>query len=218
MPELDPNWEYYTPDPEILEVMGDGNESVSNYDRVVDDRLYKNGCQGIRFGSGDPNRVILKEAKEKVIENRLLERKICKQCGYSFQPKRGTRVYCSRECKSKSQVKHTNSRIGSGKRKVWGESSKCKICKVCNKSYEPTSYIQKVCSNLCATKSRTAKFNSINSIGISNIETLKGMYDNGTKVKEIAALLGITVNTVKVWRRKLGISPRGPRGRVVEVV
>jgi transposase-like protein len=198
MPELDSSWEYYVPDPEIAEILGDGidrREIESLYD-IVDKRDYTSGSSGLRFGTGNPTKPpLLRLGKEKVgVGSRELNRKLCPQCGYSFQPSRSTRLYCSPECKAKSQSR-----------------KKIKRCTRCGKDYTPTRWGQLTCSRSCASKLRmTSK--------VGTIEKFRGLYESGMKVTEISSLLSISVPTVKRWRKELGLEARGPRGQVAKAV
>lgn len=108
--EFDPAWEYYEPDPYVAWVFARSGQA-SGFDAVFDGRMHKFGSVGMRFGSGDPNKIpVLRLGKEK-IDRRVhncgqgLLPKNCVHCGRVFRPARSTRVYCSPSCKQRSQVK-----------------------------------------------------------------------------------------------------------------
>lgn len=187
--EFDPAWEFYEPDPYVAWVFATSG-GVSGMDGVVDGRMYREESLGLRFGKGNPDATMpgrLGRPKPGV-ESRLLERKTCPKCGYSFPPSRSTQVYCTDECSNLSQVKLC------GVRK----------CRSCGADYKPKRQRQVVCSNSCASKSRHNK--------LGRLDEFKTMYAGGSKVADIASDMGVSVTTAKEWRRLLNLGPRGPGG------
>lgn len=127
--ELDPAWEYWTPDPEIDEVM-----RYTNVDIIATIIEFNGGKirDGIRFGKGNPNRPYGKIAREKISILESTER--CTVCGDFFYRTANHQKYCSRQCKRESW---------------YGRSYSARTCEACNKYYMPKYYKQRFCSTLC---------------------------------------------------------------------
>jgi predicted nucleic acid-binding Zn ribbon protein len=103
MPEhIDEAWEYWTPDVEIAEVLAEAAAPAAALDLVTDKRVEL----GLRFGKGDPDRALLREAREKprCVAGRPRELvDVTCPCGVTFRPDRAGRKYHSRACCASAQ-------------------------------------------------------------------------------------------------------------------
>jgi len=143
MPELDPKWEYWTPDEEILELLN--IETEKNFDSILNSRSSQEDFQGFRFGKGNPNRSKFRLAPEKSIPYKELKQKLCQGCKELFKPKRNRDLFCSKECYNKNYN--------------WKELNKRTLpdrnCLFCHKLFRPIARIQVYCCMNCSNKGRT---------------------------------------------------------------
>lgn len=104
--QFDPAWEYWQPDPDIIEAM-DCERLGAFADLGLEDEFGVRGRwqrgrdnYGFRFGRGNPNLIFIKFAPAKrgrAHESKPAPRYECQQCGGGFDGSWGRRVYC-REC------------------------------------------------------------------------------------------------------------------------
>jgi hypothetical protein len=129
---IDPSWEYFTPDPEVAEVLR--TERVDFAD-LMDSRLYKTRNQGLRFGRGNPDAFIGRIAPKRYeVERADLRHRPCKTCGEFFLPERTSRRYCSRDCSPSPGAPRLHLD---------------RPCQVCNALFRPESAGTKYCSVRC---------------------------------------------------------------------
>lgn len=142
MPELDPDWEYWTPDPEIAELMGesttsDGFEGLG-IEYFRNERL--GGNVGFRFGTGNPNNARFRLAPERyreVRESRCRDIK-CSVCGITFKQYRPDREFCSRVCANAVTAEERR------------ERPQELACVRCGKLFDPARTDQVYCGRVCA--------------------------------------------------------------------
>lgn len=145
MPELDPEWEYFTADPEIEDLLA---LSPGVYDLGSDAAR-----AGVRFGSGKPGGGSMgRVAREKVKPPPDPRPKplakppdaTCPACVAPFRRKRRGQRYCSPECKPKG-----------GRPRLRPREAAC--CR-CLKVFEPKQiHHHKYCSPACANRAAGAR-------------------------------------------------------------
>lgn len=205
---IDPRWEYWTPNPEVEEVLRWAARSKSSdvfkvlgleyEDRQMTDQRGK--PSGFRIGWGHPDRhppFKLGPAK-RVRESKLPVNKVCQGCGRLFNPDRASRKCCSAAC-----VAHA------GRARELLDRN----CQLCGATFSPREATQVMCSILCASRRATAVRQTASLD--RHAETLTRMWRAGERVVEIATVLGVTVGWVKKMRRRLGLDarPSGNRSR-----
>lgn len=174
MPEqFAPEWEYWTPSDEMLELLDDREDRI-DFSCVFDERLYKNDNSGLRYGNGNPDKCKTTQAQLKPWDfTDCLRDKRCKQCDTYFTPSESRRVYCSCACAGKagsklrevSQIQYRcigcdKDFVSKTKNRVYC-SPKCYNrkgaiptlqlikCAYCSNKFKPRKASRKCCSRVC---------------------------------------------------------------------
>ena len=92
--EFDPAWEYYTPDPEIAELLPPSGNALHCFLEAMRDD--SGTPTGIRFGRGNPDRYHATRLAPLRPERPAPPPRLCPTCGWSFE---GRNRYCSRACR-----------------------------------------------------------------------------------------------------------------------
>jgi hypothetical protein len=133
MPELlDPDWEYFVPDPEIAEVMGCA--APEGFDGVIDwqeDRRGRGHASGLRFGRGNPDYARFRLAPPKADRPTARPRR-CQWCEFSFYPRGSGSRFCSRECYAA------------------GRQLEPRHCLTCGSLFRPPRSHSRYCSQRCS--------------------------------------------------------------------
>lgn len=144
MPEqFDEAWEYWVPDPEIVEVMESNVGHTGGFDLVTtweESPSGKNRVSGLRFGSGNPDHGYFRLGKERLSNNvgrpRELKDKVCPNCRLLFRPRNSRAMYCSTFCFA--EVRRLPDRK----------------CQWCGDRYTPNHSWQKYCDAVCHASHR----------------------------------------------------------------
>lgn len=190
MPQwIDPAWEYWAPGPEWSEAFAE--ESSTQFDPWGEARRYdaKSDKLGFRFGHGNPNAFLgrLAPAKPERAPRVARPARHCQECGYLLDPTRDERRYCSRKC-------------GSGAEKVLATAARCERCKA---AFKPRYAGHRFCSRRCGSHlGAPAK------PGSDRLAVFAARYKAGERMEDIGEKLGVSLPTLKRWRRELGLKPR----------
>lgn len=100
---IDPAWEYFTPDPEIDEIVHGPSRACSGFERMTEYEdnaaTGRREAAGVRFGRGNPNGGFFKLGPEKRDRKTVsFAGKKCPGCDMLFFPVSRWQVYCNREC------------------------------------------------------------------------------------------------------------------------
>lgn len=198
---IDPAWEYWEPDPEIMEVAF--SQRLEGFDQIDDFRLAKQHTLGFRFGSGNPNRFYGKLARPKP-ERREVNQPLvsCPVCGTAFVTRR-------RRCCSKSCARRWYWRL----RRKRPEQLTCAWC---GRVFRPVGVEQVLCGRKCASAKGvhsqrvTAAFISGDVTSRADLGMLQRLYEAGEPMKQIASQLGISLPQCNRLRTKLGLQVRRP--------
>ncbi len=190
---IDPAWEYFVPSKEMLEVQ---EEDSRDFDSIFDLRSHCRGENpGFSFERRRPNSCVFRFGKAKTGDTRILERKECPVCGWSFQPKRRARKTCSRGC----------ARFLDWRGRPCGEAlPERTTCRSCLRKFEPHWNDQTTCSRGCAGKLGGPK------VRIDD-NRFRILWLQGVSREGIAQELGMTINGVKKARIRLKL-PARPSG------
>lgn len=148
---IDPEWEYWEPDEEIAEILAESGACRHPFDLLSDNRLYKTGYLGLRYGNGNPDTCNFRLAPERVNQRELVGKKECKKCGEVFYPDRFSRMYCSNECYPRP-----------GKARVLADKS----CAFCGETFRPKEASRRYCSLACVGKSQRK-----GNVAVTNLKT-----------------------------------------------
>jgi hypothetical protein len=139
--ELDPAWEYWTPDPEIAEILAEASRLSGFALLGVEESHAKKlaGNVGFYFGRGNPNYYRSREARERpeVVRESKCRDVSCLGCGVAFRQSRPNLMCCSRECAH--EVAAETRRVRAAE---W-------TCERCGKWFEPNRVGQVFCSPAC---------------------------------------------------------------------
>jgi hypothetical protein len=146
--DIDPEWEYWVGDPEITELLQSYAGSANRIDLLADDRLADRGANlGIRFGKGNPDHCRFTLARPRPERYRddwePISPRACSGCGFTFQPDRRGRRYCSSAC-AKPEC-------------CFYGSERCLpdiTCPICNVPFRPRTQESKFCSLACTSLSQ----------------------------------------------------------------
>ncbi len=165
MPEaLDPAWEYWTPDPEIAEVMG--IPVPSGFDGILtfsEDSRGQNRPSGMRFGRGDPDSGKFFLAPDRTASH---PSRPCDHCREFFEPARSNSRYCSPSCRGLDRLASPRpcATCGTTFEPRFGRARYCSRhcvpradqrvlpdipCGGCGVMFRPLSYRAKYCSRTC---------------------------------------------------------------------
>lgn len=173
-PELDPAWEYWTPDPEIEELLGPPGWDVLG--SILDHRQRDGSgrVSGFRFGRRPDGKTHLGPGRKRPEAAPELAPVTC-TCGYTFRPTRPGNRYCSRAC-----VVHPKRLpvipCGGCRREFrpkYGRQAYCSracapkaggvrvlpdyLCPTCRTWFRPTCSRRKVCSPACVRNKGAAR-------------------------------------------------------------
>lgn len=196
--ELDPVWEYFTPDPEVEEVVY--ARRACGLDVLYDPEVsYRGANPGFRVGRGNPNHgAYLRLARPRPVRDREgISPRPCPSCGRVFTPMRRARVCCSKRC---ARLVYWDGRCGADGRPVRV------ACGECGVEFAPLWPGHRLCSRACASAAGAR---------VSRKEVPDGfaeMYARGVPMKDLEAWFGVRKCQLKRWRRKLGL-PARPTGR-----
>lgn len=192
--EFDPEWEYYTSDPEVQELIDESGRGLKVYDNV---RSYRNDwSSGFGFGKHPHQKTYL--GKERPTRQTTLPNfRICKGCQFAFVPVKMSQVHCSMLCYSPP-----------GRKK---QLPPVRLCCKCSSFFKPLWSKHNYCSKRCG-----------GSVGKPQrppqhvLDQFAADYTSGKPVKDICARFGISIKTSKRWRSWAGLSPREaghPKGK-----
>lgn len=178
---IDPNWEYYTPNPELEELL--------HYDSDPLDQIY-----GGKENKCDVSFIFAVDSRKTPAR---IEKK-CPDCKKLFFSQREDKKYCSKECWNR------NRRGRGGRKRVLPESIPCKVC---GTSFRPRQSSHRCCSKVCG--SRQGGRGRSPSPSPQRLALFKKMYETGHSMKTIQRVLNIkSTRTIMLWRRRLSIPSR----------
>lgn len=218
MPELDPRWEYYIPDPEIEEVIAErlAPRKYDALDANEEETRYHKTNVGFRFGKGNPNFTKFRFGKPKP-ERRERPVKQCATCGELFRS--NASKYCSTTCRGLSVRNPEVPCARCGKvflRKHWYQqycSRKCihppgrsgtLVCARCGKTFKYRTR-GKFCSAGCAGTRDKKGWNEF-----ENSRLLK-LFNAGLPMAELEKECDRVARVLQRHLRKLG-ADRRPAG------
>lgn len=197
MPELlNEAWEYWTPDIEIAEAMGD--HAASGFDGlpVVNTPNGTPRADGFRFGRGlrgvnadltrlargvDPGVTFAQPTREpKPRKPRVLPGRACAGCAERFSPGRPEQRYCGLSCRG----------VGRRTLPTW-------VCATCGAGFRSCNPRPRFCSIVCRGKNSRGRV----TLDFRQVLALK---TSGLSVKAIARKMSASVSTVQ---RVLATSP-----------
>lgn len=207
MPELDPAWEYFLPDPEIVEAMG--SKTVRGFMLLGLEEERGQDSIGFRFGRGNPNRCVFRFGREKV-DKRLrpeMPEVECLVCGTSFKPRRASHVLCSVMC-----VRD----MGRRSRRHAEQVMEQRKCGECGLLFTPKHVGQSLCSLKCVSRRGTrakAMLRVEMSVigGTHAVAEFSRRWLSGDRSSMLAEAFKVSLATVKRVRRKLRL-PARPSG------
>lgn len=135
--EFDPNWEYWTPSEEMTEFYEHINKDVAIIQTIIE---FDDGkiCDGIRFGSGNPNRPYGRSVtRRKKIPDTLTR---CVGCGDFFHRRANCQKFCSTACRHEVRGHYTR-------------YYPTRTCDTCGRYYSPKHYQQRFCGRTCSPQS-----------------------------------------------------------------
>lgn len=177
---IDPEWEYWTPDPEC---------AATPIDRwsFFDFRLFREQNLGFRFGVGDPDAFRPRLASPK--PDRIQRRRVCPVCQFTF-PARKRQECCSSRC---ANVVRNRSRR---------KRAQTLVCPICQKEFSPPRAESRFCSPHCGS------VNSGRGLRRVDDELFKAMYLRGDKMTDIAHALNVTLEHTRKIRKRCQLTPR----------
>lgn len=205
---FDPAWEYYTPDPEIHEILLE-TSTLHGFEGLINPRIEYNdltgksryGNSGIRFGKGNPNYYKTRLGPERqTIERQTLTERECKnpKCKEWYMPVYNGQKYCRLSC-----------RILPGRVKVLPRELNCLKC---DRAFIPRYSTHYYCSRRCVAGMGGHRPK------VEELEIFKRMYEEGKSIPQIARVLGLSVAWTKKLRKRAGCPPRSlgwkPKGFV----
>lgn len=164
--DIDPAWEYWTPDPEIEELLGPpGWDPVGS---ILDHRMRDNAGRvtGFRFGRRPDGKTRVARGTDRVGGSREFPPVTC-PCGYVFRPVTPKNRFCSRACVVYPTRLPVRDCLGCGSsyRPKYGRQVYCSrpcvpkpggvrvlpdyVCRTCGKAFRPTCARRKICSPAC---------------------------------------------------------------------
>ena len=187
MPDLiDERWEYWTPDPEIAEVMeAERSVGFGGLPRSVCLTSGRFCAVGFRFGKGSPDSDPFRVAPAKWQRPDRLPLRRCRDCTRYFTPTARNRVYCSRACFTD------------------GVSLDAMPCKRCGVVFRPCNSKRAYCSTACYA---AAAYGWPKRLRWGDIVVA---YLAGSRVAGIAAAEGTCRSAVRTALKRAGVY-RGP--------
>lgn len=196
--EIDERWEYWEPDPDVAWVM------ARNWGRVSLMEMLRGGYEdndcrnlGMRFGSGSWNSCHLHQGppkKGRWEDMEPIQEQTCPTCERRFLPRKRGAVYCGVICVV---------RLGRSR-----EAPRQEACRECGGPMDADSADRIYCSRRCASKAA----NRVKSARQRpDRDRFIEMWESGASRNDLARAFGISVEAVKRWRVKFGLSPR-PEG------
>jgi hypothetical protein len=183
---IDPAWEYFTPDSEVAEA-----DLFPTSRNLFDDRLYKAGALGVRFGRGSPDHPRLHLARRLPFRHdAVLYHVPCLGCSAPFLPDRFDRSYCCRRCVPRPGRAPTRP---------------VSVCACCSAPFRPRWDGHRYCSLSCASRSNRGHGKTA---GCD--DEFRTLYLSGAPVAAICSRFGIQKKAVRVWRDRLSLTPRPP--------
>lgn len=187
MPDvIDERWEFWTPDPEIVEAMaGERSVGFGGLPRSVCSATGRFCAAGFRFGKGSPDSDPLRVAPAKWQRPDRLPLRRCRDCTRYFTPTNRSQVYCSRSCFTD------------------GVSLDPMPCKRCGVVFKPCNAKRVYCSVSCHAASRFGLPKRL------RWDAIAAAYQSGGRVADIAAAEAASRAAVRTALKRAGVY-RGP--------
>lgn len=135
---ITPSWEYWEPNPDIKEILNCPcvNDRLETIHEICSAKERNQVNIGFRFGNGNPNKVLLHQAKERSTQksDSLCYHKLCPTCGRLFLPERSRQRCCGIECIPRLGKPRNLSDIK---------------CQTCPRVFRPKNATTKFCSKVC---------------------------------------------------------------------
>lgn len=180
---IDESWEYYTPDPELLEL---SEWKVRIVDQIRDYRAEDRGWNlGFSFGKGNPNysKTYLGKPKKKATYKEEKKAITCPVCKKSFTPRDSFRKVCSIACRTKGNTLVTEV-----------------YCKGCNKNFLQKETKQVYCSPACGGKHSR--------MNLQRDKEFIECYLRGDSIKEMKERFQTAKSTLFAWKNRLNLPSR----------
>lgn len=192
---IDPAWEYFVPCDEVADLFRTTGAlpRMSLLAQVAGEREFAAGYNlGFRLGSGNPNgNFQFRLARPKAPPREAPRQRVCPSCGELFYPRRPAQKHCGDRCYGRP-----------GRVRELPESL---ACGGCGKPFRPAQATQTLCGPSCRGKAGAAARNPKQDAAK---EDFRRRYEAGEKVADAAAALGVSLPTVKRWRREMGLAAR----------
>lgn len=193
--EFDSSWEYHTDDPEIAAIVY--ARRAAGFDALTGEWVETEDRRGLRFGVGNPDapvRFRLKPDRSRPRE--VIGPRTCRGCGRTFQPDRNSRVFCSMDCRDfPGRVRELPDVIP---------------CELCGADFRPLyaqhRFCSRVCGNTHASRQRGSRIDR---------DRLVLLYSAGARMKDIAAILDVSMVTCKRALRTTDVPRRSSGGTAV---
>ncbi len=168
---IDERWEYWTPDPEIAEVMGTGRSA--GFGGLPRSKCSTTGelvAAGFRFGTGTPDFDLTRHAPPRWERPDRLPLRRCGSCPRVFTPTRREHRYCSNGCVPRVGPPRVSAdrvcrhapcsrvfRPGSGDQQYCGRACFAEVrvtcvpvpCAGCGRTFKPAQHGRRACSKKC---------------------------------------------------------------------
>lgn len=228
--EFAPEWEYYTPDPEIeyliaCSALTRGDFAALDWSRT--DAPGQNARNhGFSFGCGNPNHYRSYLGPEKPIREAVHfpPRKCCRpECTIVFRPERAGHRHCSHVCGRRTVAElltlppRTCSKCLQAfrprRRRQAVCSRKCSgrpvtvqpvACERCDRMFKPLRPSNRYCSVACIPRGQNGPTGA-------TLARFRGGWLAGVPVADLCREFGVDRTTLAAWRRRLGLASR-PRG------
>jgi hypothetical protein len=182
--ELDPAWEYWTPDPEIAEAMG--NETADGFDGLpvtrTDRRAGRVEVPGFRFGRGRTvDYFPFRFGRAKPDRASGLPSRWCVHCRGLFEPRKRAQRYCSRDCR------YTAGAVAPV------------TCGTCFGVFKPSGRGRRFCSPRCCWAAKTGVPLRL------DWDRIAALYQAGARVTDAAAAVGTDRRSVRTALVRRGV-------------
>jgi hypothetical protein len=190
--ELDPHWEYWTPDPEIAEVMGtDRPDGFDGLPWAKCKRSRWSADIGFRFGveTRGVDYPHLRFGREKATRPDRRPDKRCRRCERLYTPDKDRQIYCSVRCRYDA------------------EGIRPRACAVCYAVFKPGARDGRYCSYTCMASGISAGMTG--KPRRNDWEEIVSLYLSGLRVTDVAERVGVSRGAVRVALVRRGVY-RGP--------
>lgn len=186
--DINEDWEYWEPDPEIMEATGGYTDrSMGSLIQRTKDGT-QDGLAGFRIGNPNRNCTHVAAEKPPAVRGRpkTLADRVCPACEKAYSPKRETQTYCCAECAAR------------GMSRALMRPRLNITCPVCGTDFITRDARRQYCSRECRDK-KCRKYDA---------DLFAWMWQEGFTTQQIATRFNLSEFRVRQLRQKMDLPPR----------